>query len=102
MNREDTFPHLRGRVDLRNIDFQIWDSPSAFTGVGGSLLFEGQRMFFHNATGAYGQVPLTVSGDMDLNPVGGEYRLSAQVAGVEINRLMHTVAAKPPPYPVRP
>jgi hypothetical protein len=57
-------------------------------------------MFFHKATGRYGLVNLTLSGDMDLNPVGGEYRFSSKIPGVEINQLMLTLKARPPPYPV--
>lgn len=57
-------------------------------------------MFFHKATGRYGHVNMTMSGDMDLNPVGGEYRFSAKIPGVEINELMLTLKARPPPYPV--
>lgn len=47
--------------------------------MGGTLFFQGQRLFFHNATGKYGSIPLTISGDMDINPDDGEYRLSCQV-----------------------
>lgn len=36
-------------------------------------------MFFHNASGMYGSIPLDVSGDIDINPDDGEYRLSCQV-----------------------
>lgn len=64
------------------------------------LVLEGQRMFFHKATGRYGLINLTLSGDMDLNPVGGEYRFSSKIQGVEINQLMLTLKARPPPYPV--
>ena len=52
----------------------------ASQGVGGTLFFQGQRLFFHNATGKYGSIPLTISGDMDINPDDGEYRLSCQVS----------------------
>eukprot|EP00897_Mesotaenium_endlicherianum_P001207 jgi/Mesen1/1113/ME000123S00282 len=73
---------------------------SRLQNVNGALAFEGQRMFFHDAKGSYGAVPLGVSGDMDLNPIGGEYRISAQVAGVELNSLMKTLGAKPTPLPL--
>lgn len=52
----------------------------ASQGVSGTLFFQGQRLFFHNATGKYGSIPLTISGDMDINPDDGEYRLSCQVS----------------------
>lgn len=51
-------------------------------GVGGTICLQGQRLFFHNASGWYGSVPLSVSGDFDLNPEDGEYRLSCQVLPV--------------------
>lgn len=47
--------------------------------MGGTLFFQGQRLFFHNATGNYGSIPSTISGDMDINPDDGECRLSCQV-----------------------
>jgi hypothetical protein len=47
--------------------------------VCGTLFIQGQRLFLHNATGFFGAIPLNVSGDMDLNPDGGEYRLVCQV-----------------------
>lgn len=62
--------------------FGLIDQFKIFTlqGVGGTIFFQGQRLFFHNATGKYGSIPLTVSGDMDINPDDGEYRLSCQVS----------------------
>jgi hypothetical protein len=30
MDKDDTFPHLRGTVKARDVDFQIWDAPAAF------------------------------------------------------------------------
>ena len=47
--------------------------------VCGTLFIQGQRLFLHNATGFFGAIPLNVSGDMDLNPDDGEYRLVCQV-----------------------
>jgi hypothetical protein len=69
-------------------------------GVSGTLFFQGQRLFFHNATGYYGAIPLNVSGDIDLNPEDGEYRLSCQVSGVECNSLMRSLGALAPPLPL--
>lgn len=97
MKKEDNFPNFGGRVDVKGLDFHISDAPASFTGVGGTLFFQGRRLFFHNATGKYGSIPLTVSGDMDINPDDGEYRLSCQVAGVEANALMRSLGAQPPP-----
>lgn len=39
-------------------------------------------------------------GDMDLNPVTGQYRLSATVPEVELNEVRKTLGIKPPPLPV--
>ncbi|KAH7281931.1 hypothetical protein KP509_35G004100 [Ceratopteris richardii] len=50
--------------------------------------------------GFFGAIPLHVSGDMDLNPDGGEYRLVCQVSDVEVNALMHTLKARPPLFPL--
>lgn len=97
MKKEDAFPNFGGRLDVKGLDFRIADAPASFTGVGGTIFFQGQRLFFHNATGKYGSIPLTVSGDMDINPDDGEYRLSCQVAGVEANALMRSLGAQPPP-----
>lgn len=30
MDKDDSFPHLRGTVKARDVDFQIWDAPAAF------------------------------------------------------------------------
>eukprot|EP00850_Spirogloea_muscicola_P014510 SM000105S13855 [mRNA] locus=s105:52652:63657:- [translate_table: standard] len=98
--KEDKFPHMQGRVDCKDLDFSIWEAPSPFTGVKGALIFEGARMFFHDTVGKYGAIPLSVSGDMDLNPSHGEYRLSCQVPGIDANALMQTLGAKPPPLPL--
>eukprot|EP00850_Spirogloea_muscicola_P020229 SM000210S06743 [mRNA] locus=s210:185513:196459:+ [translate_table: standard] len=98
--KEDKFPHMQGRVDCKDLDFSIWEAPSPFMGVKGALIFEGARMFFHDTVGQYGAIPLSVSGDMDLNPSHGEYRLSCQVPGIDANALMQTLGAKPPPLPL--
>ncbi len=39
-------------------------------------------------------------GDMDLDPVSGQYRLMASVPGVEMNDLRRTLGIKPPPMPI--
>jgi hypothetical protein len=40
------------------------------------------------------------SGDMDLNPEDGQYRLSAEVPPVEVNSLGQTLAIRPLPVPM--
>ncbi|CAI7870869.1 unnamed protein product [Closterium sp. NIES-53] len=101
MGAGDSFPNFKGRVDIRDLAFQIWESPCAFTGVSGAVVLEGQRLFLHGVEGRYGHVPLRASGDMDLNQgAGGQYRITAQVQPVEANLLMKTLNAKPLPYPL--
>ncbi|KAL3692761.1 hypothetical protein R1sor_006412 [Riccia sorocarpa] len=100
MLKGDQFPSFGGRLDVKEVDFSIWDAPAPFKGVSGTLFFQGQRLFFHNTSGFYGSIPLQVSGDMDLNPDDGEFRLSCQVSGVEANAVMKTLKAQPPPYPL--
>jgi hypothetical protein len=41
-----------------------------------------------------------MAGDLDLNPEGGQYRLSASVPGVEVNQLRATLGVRPTPQPV--
>lgn len=43
---------------------------------------------------------LFVAGDLDLNPEGGQYRLTADVPGVEVNQLRATLGVRPTPQPV--
>ncbi|CAI5993110.1 unnamed protein product [Closterium sp. NIES-64] len=101
MGAGDSFPNFKGRVNIRDLAFQIWESPCAFTGVSGAVVLEGQRLFLHGVEGRYGHVPLRASGDMDLNQgAGGQYRITAQVQPVEANLLMKTLNAKPLPYPL--
>jgi len=73
------FPDLSGTVKCRDTGFHFWDAPDDLRGVNMDLIFQGQRLYLHNAQGWYGAVPLHISGDMDVNPDDGEYRLSAQV-----------------------
>eukprot|EP00873_Tetraselmis_striata_P029672 jgi/Tetstr1/449936/TSEL_036990.t1 len=94
------FPSLRGRLHCKNLEFHFWDSPDSLSGASMDLLFEGDRMYLHNASGYFGGVPLTLTGDLDLNPLVGQYRLSASIPSVEINTLRATLGARPLPVPV--
>lgn len=40
------------------------------------------------------------AGDLDLTPEIGQYRLSANAPGVELNELRKTLGIKPLPYPI--
>lgn len=99
-SKGDLFPKLSGKLNVSKLDFQIWEAPSAFKDVSGTLFFQGHRLFLHNTSGFFGAVPLHVSGDMDLNPDSGEYRLVCQVPNVEANALMKTLKARPPLFPL--
>ncbi|KAM0871926.1 hypothetical protein ACQ4PT_039062 [Festuca glaucescens] len=53
---------------------------------GGNLMLLGYgdqepRVFLHNASGWYGDVPVEASGDFGLNPEDGEFHLMCQLAG---------------------
>lgn len=41
-----------------------------------------------------------MSGDLDLNPKGGSYRLQANVPPVEVSALRSTLAVRPIPFPI--
>ena len=40
------------------------------------------------------------AGDVGINPDFGQYRLSGEVAGVEVNELRKTLGVRPTPYSV--
>ena len=43
---------------------------------------------------------LVLAGDVGINPDTGQYRLSGQVEGVEVNELRKTLGVRPTPYSV--
>lgn len=47
--------------------------------ISASLCFRGQRIFLHNASGWFGDVPLEASGDFGIHPEEGEFHLMCQV-----------------------
>ncbi|KAF5200612.1 embryo defective [Thalictrum thalictroides] len=100
MSRGETFPNLHGQLDVKGMGFQIFDSPSCFSEMAASLCFRGQRIFLHNASGWFGDVPLEASGDFGINPEDGEYHLMCQVPCVEVNSLMKTFKMKPLLFPL--
>jgi len=95
-----TFPDFGGQLKGKNLWFHFFDSTDDFADTDVDLVFEGQRMYMHGGEGYFGHVPLTVTGDLDLNSAGGEYRLSAQVRPVEIHNLRETLGVRPIPRPV--
>jgi hypothetical protein len=93
------YPEFHGRVAVRGSRFHFWDATDEIEGDL-DLLFEGDRLYLHNARGAFGAVPMTLTGDLDLDPATGSYRLSATVPGVEVNALRATLGVRPTPFPV--
>ncbi|GIL58075.1 hypothetical protein Vafri_13263 [Volvox africanus] len=63
------------------------------------LVLERDRMYLLGAVGRFGAVPITITGDMDLNPDTGTYRLQSNVpgSGVEVNALRATLGVRPIP-----
>uniref|UniRef100_A0A5B7AB30 Translocation and assembly module TamB C-terminal domain-containing protein n=1 Tax=Davidia involucrata TaxID=16924 RepID=A0A5B7AB30_DAVIN len=100
MSRGETFPNLHGQLDVTRVDFQIFDAPSWFSDMSASLCFRGQRIFLHNASGWFGNVPLEASGDFGIHPEEGEFHLMCQVPYVEVNALMKTFKMKPLLFPL--
>ncbi|EPS62501.1 hypothetical protein M569_12289, partial [Genlisea aurea] len=100
MSRGDTFPNFHGQLDVTGIGFQIYDAPSSFLDMSGSLFFRAQRIFVHNARGWFGDIPLEASGDFGIDPDEGEYHLMCQVPSVEVNALMKTFKMKPLLFPL--
>ena len=121
------FPEFGGQIRCRGVNLHFWDSTDSFADTDVDLVFEGTRMYLHGGKGFYGAVPITASGDMDLAPGeknvkqlkemrdsgelrpknmqpgsgrSGEYRISAQVSGVDAHALRETLGVKPPPRPL--
>ena len=95
-----TFPEFGGQLKGKQLWFHFFDSTDDFADTDVDLVFEGQRMYIHGGEGHFGHIPLTVTGDLDLNSAAGEYRLSAQVSPVEVNDLRETLGVRPLPRPV--
>lgn len=95
-----TFPDFGGQLKGKHLWFHFFDSTDDFADTDVDLVFEGQRMYIHGGEGSFGHVPLTVTGDLDLNSAGGEYRLSAQVSPVDAHKLRETLGVRPVPRPM--
>jgi hypothetical protein len=93
-------PEYHGRVAVRGANFHFWDATDDIIDADLDLLFEGDRLYLHKAKGKFGAVPMRLTGDLDLDPLRGQYRLSATVPGVEINALRATLGVRPTPFPV--
>lgn len=55
-------PLFGGRVRATNLAFHFWDVTDDFSGAAMDLVFEGHRLYLHNARGCFGAVPLTITG----------------------------------------
>ena len=95
-----SFPEFYGRVAVRGANFHFWDATDDIMDADLDLLFEGDRLYLHRAKGRFGDVKMTLTGDLDLDPLTGQYRLSATVPHVEINALRATLGVRPTPFPV--
>ena len=51
-----------GLCRCRDGAFHFWDAVDDFSNANMDLLFEGDRMYVHNASGSFGAVPLTMTG----------------------------------------
>ena len=94
------FPKFYGKVQVRNSHFHFWDATDDIFDADLDLVFDCDKLFIHRAKGRFGAVPMTLSGDLDLNPLTGSYRLSASVPSVEINALRATLGIRPTPFAV--
>jgi hypothetical protein len=48
-----------------DVDLHFWDSPDDIQGASMDLLFERDRVYLHKATGSFGAIPLSVSGEAE-------------------------------------
>ncbi|KAK9804274.1 hypothetical protein WJX72_004315 [[Myrmecia] bisecta] len=94
------FPSFSGRVVCRDGSFHFWDATDDFTSTSLDLVFDGARVHLHRAEGRFGAVPLSITGEFGMDPAIGQYRLSANVAPVEVNELRRTLGIRPAPMPV--
>ena len=57
------FPSFSGKVACRALNFHFWDAVDDLSRTDIDLVFDDQRLYMHNASGLFGSVPLTLSGD---------------------------------------
>jgi hypothetical protein len=56
-----------------DVDLHFWDSPDDIQGASMDLLFERDRVYLHKATGSFGAIPLSVSGEATSPGGGGRF-----------------------------
>ena len=59
-------PLFSGRVRCRDMAFHFWDATDDFARADMDLLFEGHRLYLHDARGFFGAVPMTMTGAVPL------------------------------------
>jgi len=94
------FPSMNGKLKCRNIDMHFWDAPDHVSDANFEALMENNRLYFHEAAGYYGTLPVTLSGDMDVDPEYGQYRLTGVIDPVEVNVARASFGVRPMPNPV--
>lgn len=70
--------NLKDRAWL-DVDYHLALCVTLLQDISTSLCFRGQRIFLHNASGWFGNVPLEASGDFGIHPEEGEFHLMCQV-----------------------
>lgn len=63
------FPSFSGQMACNGIDFHFWDAVDDLSNVDMTLVFDDQRMYMHNASGMFGSIPLTLSGEHHKQPL---------------------------------
>ena len=66
-------PHFSGRIRCSDTSFHFWDATDDFSRVSMDLLFEGHRLYLHNAKGLFGAVPMTITGSLPAFPKMSKY-----------------------------
>ncbi|CAK9179201.1 unnamed protein product [Ilex paraguariensis] len=64
--------------------------------ISASLCFRAQRVFLHNASGWFGNVPLEASGDFGIDPEEGEFHLMCQLRQNPYS--LYNISTKEPSY----
>jgi len=55
----------------RGAHFHFWDATDDISGAHLDLLFERDQLYLHNARGAFGAVPMTLTGERVLRMMAG-------------------------------
>ena len=92
------FPSFSGKVTCRGIDFHFWDAVDDLSKTDIDLVFDDQRLYMHNASGIFGSIPLTLSGEQGLLLCQGPAVLLValalkHVATFEYTSCLHSVLA---------